>query len=196
MYYWTGDLSTFNNEGTFSKPSGAAVSHLQSLYFYNEGLLSVESGTVSIASSHFENMVSGTISGTGTFNVQGAASYVNNGIFSPGLSPGVLTFNLNYTSTASSILDLEFAGLSVGTEYDRLAVNGTAGLNGGITVSMLDEYLPGVNDEFPVLTHSGYSGAFDTPDNRDQRFIILLCRLPGHRSGFDHPPVYYSCTGH
>jgi hypothetical protein len=163
MYNWTGALSAFSNRGTFSKPAGPGISYLQSLYVDNQGLLSVESGTMSFSSSHLDNMATGTIGGTGTFNVQGATSYVNNGIVSPGLSPGVLTFNLNYTSTASSMLELEFAGLSVGTEYDRLAVNGTAGLDGGIAVSMLDDYLPGVYDEFTVVTHSGYTGAFTTP---------------------------------
>ncbi len=126
----------------------------------NTGLLTVASGTLDFPGCHLDNMTAGAIGGTGTFDVSTAASFTNSGRTSPGLSPGTLTFNFNYACAASSTLEIEIAGSVAGNEYDQLAVNGTAALAGGLTVGMLDGFLPETYDEFSVITHNGHSGSF------------------------------------
>ena len=63
--------------------------------------------------------------GTGTIDVSGI-TFQNHGTVSPGVSPGGLTFSGNYLHSASGQVDVELDGLTAISEYDRLAISGTA----------------------------------------------------------------------
>lgn len=120
-------------------------------------------GTLNLSggASILTNQPGGVVGGTGTFQTINS-TFLNNGTIAPGNSPGILTINGGFTHAASGILAIEIAGLTVGTEYDRLAVigTGTTNLNGRLFVE-LDGFTPQPADTFQVLTNVGTRiGAF------------------------------------
>lgn len=105
----------------------------------------------------------GTLSGTGTVG----GNVANNGIVSPGDSPGTLHLGGNFTQGSGGTLEIEIASI---LSFDQLMVSGTAILDGTLDVT-LDGYTGHVGDSFTILTSSGLSGNFlnlDLPtlDNR------------------------------
>jgi autotransporter-associated beta strand protein len=94
----------------------------------------------------------GKLGGTGTI----AGNVTNNGIVSPGDSPGTLHVGGNYFQTNGGTLQIEIASLF---SFDQLMVSGTAALDGTLVVS-LDGYTGHAGDSFTILTSSGLSGNF------------------------------------
>ena len=92
-------------------------------------------------------------------------SLVNNGIVSPGNSPGTLTVNNNYTQNASGTLRIEVAGLAQ-TQHDLLAVNGHVTLGGTLQIVRLGSFNLQPGNQVVFLTaQNGISGAFNTVQN-------------------------------
>lgn len=85
------------------------------------------------------------------------------GTISPGASPGVLTVDGDYSQSAGATLVMELAGTVLGTEYDHLAITGTAALAGILDVVLLDAFSPHAGDHFDLLDGT-LTGAFDTID--------------------------------
>lgn len=100
---------------------------------------------------------SGQSSGTGLIN---GMSIMSAGTTAPGTSPGELTFNANLTCTSTHVLDIELAGTAAGTEYDVLTVTGSVALDGSLSVTLLDGFLPDPADTFQVLAATTLSGHF------------------------------------
>ncbi len=138
----------------------------------NFGIIEVTTAEIDFSNTLI-NESSGVIRGAGTIDLPNSANFINNGTFSPGLSPGVLSVLGNYSTTASSILNIELNGLIQGSEYDLLAINGDADLNGDIQITL--GFSPDVNDEFIITTISG---------------TITTCNLPitvvASFGGFDY----------
>jgi hypothetical protein len=78
----------------------------------------------------------------------------------PGDGVGVLTFNNNLSLTASSVTALELGGLTAGTLYDVLAVNGQIALNGSLAVSLVNGFQPSAGDEFSIVAAGSVLGTF------------------------------------
>ena len=70
-----------------------------------------------------------------------------------GNSTGILTINGNYVQSATSRLNIELYGATVGTQYDRLVVNGTVSLDGALDVTL--GYSAGVGTAFLVFDNDG-----------------------------------------
>ncbi|HYT89560.1 MAG TPA: putative Ig domain-containing protein, partial [Gemmataceae bacterium] len=87
----------------------------------------------------------GTLRGTGNVN----SNVVNAGQVSPGLSPGQLTINGNYSQSGSGILTLELNGSAAGTGYDQLKVNGAVTLGGTLNATL--GFVSGVSDTFTII---------------------------------------------
>ena len=81
------------------------------------------------------------------------SNYTNDGIFAPGASPGTLTVQGDFGSTANARLDIELDGLIQGTEYDLLAITGNADFNGDLQVTL--NFDADINDEFIISTTTG-----------------------------------------
>lgn len=94
-------------------------------------------------------------SGTVTANIN------SNGTVSPGNSPGHLTIDGDLTLNPESRIEIEIAGLLTGTEYDQLEVTGTLDLNGTLSITLLDGFLPDFDDTFIVSMASILNGEFD-----------------------------------
>ena len=94
----------------------------------------------------------GTVSGGGTIGGD-----LNNatGSIAPGISPGILTVGGNFSQQPNGTLAIEIGGPTQGTEYDTLAVTGTATVDGTLLVSLIDDFIPSAGQQFTVLTSAG-----------------------------------------
>ena len=102
--------------------------------------------TGSLTANNVEIGARGTLSGDGTIN----ANVINDGLISPGHSPGILHINGSYTQN-SGALNIEIAGLATGS-FDVLAVSGSAILSGGaLHFLFLNGFLPRTGDMIQFL---------------------------------------------
>jgi outer membrane autotransporter protein len=124
----------------------------------NAGSLIVDG---SIASAQTLVNAGGLLGGRGSLG----GKLVNNGIVSPGDSPGRLTVIGNYAQSASGTLRIQIAGLAP-NEYSLLAVNGHASLGGTLQLVGLGGFTLHVGDQVTFLTaNGGVSGTFATLQN-------------------------------
>ena len=138
----------------------------------NNGNSTSKSGTYNVSVDHVVNAQlraatinvnnGATVSGTGLLYTN--MVNVNNGAtIAPGLSAGILNVNGGISFFSGSTFDIEIGGLSVGTEYDRLAATGNATINSSLNVSLINgfEDLITSGDVFTILTANAVSGGFD-----------------------------------
>lgn len=155
-----GNINCFGGDMTVSQ-SGASPS------LTNNGSITVGSGyDFTVTAGAFNNTGTGTIGGEGTLVVTGA-TLSNSGNLSPGTSPGILTITGDYAQTASGTTTIEIGGLTPGTEYDRVAISGTATLDGTLDVSLIFGYFPSDGDDFTVMTYGAHTGAFADTSSLD-----------------------------
>ena len=148
-------IGAINNYGIVKKTIGTGESRICAA-MQNIGTIEVLTGELYFCDgSYFYliNTTEGTLKGTGTCNVAQSNFYSNSGTFAPGASSGTLTFIGDFSSTATSKLDIELNGLTQGTEYDLLVIEGNAIFNGIVNVTMGFE--GSLNDEFIVATTTG-----------------------------------------
>ncbi len=86
------------------------------------------------------------------------------GIVSPGTLTGTLSLLQSYTQTLSGTLHIEIGGLTAGTEYDRLAVSGTANLGGTLSIELVNDFPGSIGDSFTIMTFAAKTGDFDAID--------------------------------
>ena len=94
-------------------------------------------GTVAIGSG-------GRLEGSGTI----LGSLLNEGILSPGMSPGTVHLTGNFEQPPGGWLTLEIAGP---TDFDQLLVDGNALLGGTIQIAFLNGYQPGPGESWPLI---------------------------------------------
>ncbi|HEX2973777.1 MAG TPA: hypothetical protein VHP11_15705 [Tepidisphaeraceae bacterium] len=97
-----------------------------------------------------------SIHGSGTID----GDVFNDGMLSPGHSPGTLQIAGQYAQTPSGTLMVEIAGTSA-DQFDILNVTGAATLDGQLNVAILGEFTPSPSDQFVILTGDALSGQFD-----------------------------------
>jgi hypothetical protein len=114
-----------------------------------------------------------------TGDVSGAGDFAGNIIFSGTYDPGnsaaeVLFENLTLSETAT--LHIELGGLDPGSEFDVLSASGHALLGGILQVSLIDGFIPELDDEFEFLSAESILDQFDEvilPDLGDGLFLAL-----------------------
>jgi len=114
----------------------------------NTGTLRLENGVI-IPNAVILN-AGGTLAGTGTVN---ATVTSTGGIISPGASPGILTVG-NTTLDAASTFRAEINGVTVGTQFDHLVVNGTVALGNAILNVQLG-FTPAAGTRFQIIANDG-----------------------------------------
>lgn len=177
----------FNNSGTLTVKSPASIHNVGT--FVNNNTLQINgtfvngdmddfgifsnNGTVQINGtfsngdmynpSTFTN--DGILMGTGTFEQNGTFSNNSTGILAPGASPGKLTISGDF-DLGSGTYTAEINGPGQGTDYDWIAVSGTAtiGPDSKLNIVFGPGYTPTVGTTFDILTASTVSGTFD-PSN-------------------------------
>ena len=91
-----------------------------------------------------------------------ALNLVNDGVVSPGHSPGVLNV-ATFTQAAGAIFEVELGGLTAGnglTNYDQLNVSGLAELAGTLKVTMYGGFKANIGDTFDIITFGSSTGIF------------------------------------
>ena len=100
------------------------------------------------------------VNGGGGFFGPGTPNFA--GGFSPGDSPGTVTFESGLTLTDANTLFIELGGNNPG-EFDRLEADGFASIDGTLDVSLINGYTPNAGDSFGFLfANAGFGGSFDT----------------------------------
>ncbi|MBE7496315.1 MAG: PEP-CTERM sorting domain-containing protein [Verrucomicrobiaceae bacterium] len=108
------------------------------------------------------NLNGGTLQGTGTIESNVLAGPGSNTI-APGLSPGALTINGDLTLSSGSTLAMELGGLTQGTLYDYLDVNGVLTLAGMLDLDFINDFQNSLaNNEILTLAtaNSAIMGSF------------------------------------
>ena len=173
----TGGVSeSFENNGSFYKNTVGTTTTMD-IDFANTGDVEVLAGTLnfprgitsgddtavdlgggSLTSGETLTLSAGaSLVGTGTVN----GDLENGGEVSPGSSPGLITVSGDYTQTADGLLTMELGGLTAGTQFDQLVVEGSANLAGDLVVTLIDPFAPQAGDQFMILTYASRSGQFD-----------------------------------
>ena len=87
---------------------------------------------------------------------------IGNATIAPGNSPGKLNISGNLNLTSASTTAIEIASDVAGTGYDQINVSGTANLNGTLSVSALNGYVPPAGSAYRIMTYSAKTGDFVT----------------------------------
>lgn len=107
------------------------------------------------------NIKAGSLFGKGTIT----STVVSSGSVTPSDSlttAGQLSIAGTYTQNALGSLNIAIGGLTVGTQYDRLAVTNGVSLNGKLALKRINGFLPAIGSSFTILTGSAVSGTFAT----------------------------------
>ena len=110
---------------------------------------------------HVSN-AAGSATGTGTVTVASVATLqgtgfiggpvMNNGSRRARRSAGILTIENSYTQSAGGTLEIEIGGTTLGSQYDRLTIAGSASLDGILDVSLINGFTPSAGQQFTILT--------------------------------------------
>ena len=170
-----------NNQGGFTLKNDRDFTTLGALA--NSGSVRVEDSTTALTvngvytqtgATSSTTLVGGADFITTTFNLNGGSLNGTGDIFgplttsgaskiSPGLSPGTLTINGGTLLDAGNDLFMELGGLTQGTLYDYLDVNGSLMLGGTLSLKFIDgfEAFLGSGDLFTIMTaDSPIGGSF------------------------------------
>ena len=104
----------------------------------------------------------GAQTGAGPFTGTGTVYF--NGDLRPGNSPADVSYGGDLVFGGTSSLTLEIGGLSLGAEYDHLAVAGTLHADGILAVDFLAGYTPQMGDSFDFIDAGAIVGSFDAID--------------------------------
>lgn len=134
---------SITNYGNFSFASGSSLSGNND--FYNSGTLTMTDATLLV--SKFENQYGGTLSGTGTININNGTGTLNNdGVLAPGGDGvvGTLSINGGFAQGADGSLLIDVAS---STSYDKIKISDiTYTLDGTLQTKLLGSYIPKIND--------------------------------------------------
>jgi hypothetical protein len=153
-----GASAVHTNKGLI-KVSGGDVTVSQSggnPSFTNQagGIIDLNTGrTLKVTNGPVRNEQGGTITGTGTLDVRAPATFANAGNLTPGgPGPGILNVAGDVTFETTGALNVDLAGPTVGSQYDRLAVAGTVTsvLTGTLNASVT--FTPTSGQTFDVMT--------------------------------------------
>ncbi len=157
--------SGFTNEGSLIA-DGAGSSILTSGGIANNGgTITVVNGGVISAGAATLNNNGGTVQGTGVVQ---SSNFVNEGVVSPGNSPGVLVSQSPsgphvFEQLSTGTLVMEIGGRTAGTDYDVLDVRGIALFDGTLDLQFSPfvgepQIAPG--DQFQIILAEGIDGIF------------------------------------
>jgi hypothetical protein len=101
-------------------------------------------------------LTGGRLSASGTL----WGNLVSSALLSPGDPIGDLTINGNYTEAPGARLEIELAGSTPGTAFDRLLVLGESTLAATLSVSLASNFTPVPNTVFNFLEAGNINGTF------------------------------------
>jgi hypothetical protein len=131
------------------------VSGNSNVTFYNKV---VHNGAVFRVSAGSTAIFFGPVNGAGAFT--GTGSKVFEGGYSPGNSPASVSLEGPVQFTATNTLKIELGGTTVGTQYDKVSVNGGLALGGTLQIALINAFAPAIGNTFDILDWGTRSGAF------------------------------------
>ena len=132
------------------------------------GILRVDSSAFLQRSSPLP-LGTGTLSGTGTVQAEVQAG---SGTIRPGASPGILSIIGDLQMSPSSRLIIDIGGVTPGSLYDRLVVNGTANLAGSVDILQQAGFNPAPADQFEFLQFDSATGSIGIGSNAFPTFVL------------------------
>jgi len=169
----SGNVSVFQNAGTFTKSAGTGTATFSSTVFTNTGTIAINSGGLAVGGLFMQTAGSsflgtnftanadvwikaGSLTGKGSI----AGAFYNSGIVNPGASPGFINGN-TFTNTSVATFNMEIGGNNgPGTNYDQMRFSGPVTLDGTLNVTLYTNYALILSNRFTVLTTSARSGTF------------------------------------
>jgi hypothetical protein len=127
-------------------------------------------------------LTDGVLISDGTFQLQNStltgsgyvlANLINNGHINPGLSAGSISIIGNYTQLPSGTLNIEIGGTTPASGYDQLNISGSATLDGTLNVSLINGFVPAINNQFAIMNYASKSGTFSTINGWDYNSSYL-----------------------
>lgn len=115
------------------------------------GTLQLDDAVVSAA----EVMGGARLAGSGTVN----GNLINQGLLSPGASPGLININGDFTQTSAGTFLAELAGTAP-ADYDRLIITGQANLDGTLQIVPISGFEPAVDQTFEIISATSLNGTF------------------------------------
>ncbi len=153
-----------NNYGTTNWTSGNLAYGGNGIFNNKPGATFNADADGGMVGDTFNNLVGATFAlandaGVGT---QMALVFNNTGTVNLGSTgaAGLLTINGNYTQTSTGSLDFDLGGTTADSQYNQLAVSGTATLGGTVDVSVTNGSPPALGNTFQPLIFSSSTGAF------------------------------------
>jgi len=150
---------TYGSEGTTTQIAGSL--NAQSSTTFNSDVVAAAGATV--------NAVAGTtITFNGEFNQQvgallgGGGTFLFNGGYSPGNSPGSVTVDGNVVFGGGNDALFEIAGTTLGTAYDHLTVNGLLTFGGALNVVFLNGFTASAGQTFDLFDFTNAAGTFSS----------------------------------
>ena len=148
---------------------GGTVSVAQNIDLDTNGVLELHGGTLSADEIGLGGLLfNGQFDWTsGTLHVKTFRKSLLNqgGKFAPGLSAGPTVIDGNYTQQAGAELEIEIGGPVSGTQYDFVGIEGAAFLDGGLRLTLIDNFIPTATQTFTVLASFGITGTFSNAPN-------------------------------
>jgi hypothetical protein len=149
------------NAGSVTLGPDATLDTGSAAYLQVDGTTALNGGTLLAGTVDVEG---GVLSGPGTLGSTSAQTNVINAaeidVSTAGVT-GILTVNGTYTQTAAGDLVIQVNGPMAGTDFDKLTITGQATLDGTLTVTLLNGFVPG---PLQVVTFGSHSGTFATLD--------------------------------
>ncbi|CAG0951971.1 hypothetical protein PHYC_00247 [Phycisphaerales bacterium] len=180
----------------------------------NAGLISIESGTLAISGAFSQSNTGTTRLAGGSLNVGAGQTFAGGKLEGPGTitgpvvnsgasvrpggfnAAGTMAMTSSYTQQSGGWMEVEIAGLTPDTEFDRLTAN-TASLNGTLFVRFMNGFHPLAGDTFTVLTTSnatGRTGTFSNVSVLDSLDGLVIEVLYGANSATVHVLQCTPCT--
>jgi hypothetical protein len=130
-------------------------------YHQTAGATTLSATTATLTASGAEVVIdAGDLAGIGTV----APKLQSSGHVKPGLSPGTLHVAGSYIQLPTGSLDIDIAGTTAGSGFDRLDVLGAAQLAGTLNITTAGSFTPVAGNVFEFLDSglpSGVTGTFD-----------------------------------
>ena len=142
-----------DNQGNIVVSGGAAVTFYDDVNQDASLTVSEVGATTSIA------VFLGALFGAG--GSTGGGDIFIEGDLQPGNSPALVTFENNVYLGGGAGLQIELGGPDVGSQYDRVVVEGDLSLDGALIVSLIDGFTPSAGQSFDFLDWQNLAGEFD-----------------------------------
>jgi hypothetical protein len=168
----SGDV--FQGSGSGTTISGSSTATFQGIYERTGGTFTTGAGSTAV--------FNGAARGPGGFDGTGTVEF--HGSYSPGSSPGIVNIAGNAVFGSGNTLNMEIAGLTPGTQHDRINVGGNTTLGGAVNLAFTSNtFFPQIGNSFVIMDTGG--SFTDT----------AIYSASGLRSGWQFSTDYNAVTG-